>query len=123
MKLKLYLFQALLICLFISCENKTEPEINNVDVDVTIKNSEVYEYNTGISGDEEGVSIKTQAKNFEISDIVRNASTRFEAVYRYKPKAGFIGADYIELEIITGSDGASLPKNEKSIKILIHVTK
>ncbi|KAA3657693.1 MAG: hypothetical protein DWQ10_12770 [Calditrichaeota bacterium] len=121
MRVKIYLLQALFVCLFIACESSTEPEI--YDVHATIKTSETYEYHTGISGDEDGASIKTQAKNFEISDIVRNAGTKYEAVYRYKPKAGFVGTDYVELELKTGSDGASPPQNIKSVKISIEVTK
>ncbi|MCA9730623.1 MAG: hypothetical protein H6696_16660 [Deferribacteres bacterium] len=121
MKVIKYLLPILLICFFMACEISTEPEI--YDVDATIKTSEIYEYHTGISGDEEGAAIKTQAKNFEISEILRNASTNFEAVYRYKSNTGFVGLEYVELELKTGSDGASPPKNIKNIKIALQVTK
>jgi len=65
--------------------------------------------------------ITVQATHFEISDIVRNAGTQWEAVYRYKPMSGYTGADYVELELSKGSDGASVSTSVEIVKIRIVV--
>ncbi len=122
MKRTSLLFLFLLLVVFFACNNTTDSISQDGDINVVIKSSEIYEYKTGISGDEESVSIIRQAKHYEISDVVRNADTKYEAVYRYKPKEGFIGTDYVELEERTGSDGASPPTQLELIKISIKVT-
>ena len=68
-------------------------------------------------GDEEGVAIVRQADHFEISEMVRNAETNWEAVYRYKAKSGFRGVDFVEIQLSSGSDGASPPTKIELIKI------
>jgi len=110
----------LLLCFFIiQCNGTSVSQDDNQAV--LLNNSETYEFRTGIGGDEEGASIKLQAQNYEISEIIRNAETNWEAVYRYKPKAGFTGTDYVELELSTGSDGASPPTKIEVIKINFQV--
>lgn len=110
-----------LLILLVGCENTTDPNIKASTTFVRITNSETYEFRTGISGDEEGATIKMQAKHFLVSDIVRNADTKWEAVYVYKPESVYRGTDYVELELSTGSDGASPPTNIEIIKIRIQV--
>ena len=114
-----FLLQICLSFILLNCSTNNSPV--NDEINVQILNSEVYEYKTGISGDEEGASIKKQAQHFEISDIFRNSETGWEAVYRYKPESNFIGFDYVELEIKTGSDGASPSSKIELIKITIEV--
>ena len=114
-----FLLQICLSFILLNCSTNNSPV--NDEINVQILNSEVYEYKTGISGDEEGASIKKQAQHFEISDIFRNSETGWEAVYRYKPESNFIGFDYVELEIETGSDGASPSSKIELIKITIEV--
>jgi hypothetical protein len=121
MKMIWYSFILCLLILFISCENSTDSNIEEFTTSVSIKNTETYQYRTGISGDEEGAAIKLQAKHYFISDIVRNADTKWEAVYVYMPKPFYTGTDYVELELSTGSDGASPPTNIEIIKIRIIV--
>ncbi len=100
-----------------SCITSTDSPIPDDEIPITLENTESYNYNTGITGDEDGASIIVQAKHYEISDIVRNVETNWEVVYKYKPKSGFIGTDFVELELSTGSDGASPSKNIEIIKI------
>jgi hypothetical protein len=38
-------------------------------------------------------------------------------VYVYRPASGFVGSDYAELEISTGSDGASPPTSVKKVAL------
>lgn len=105
----------------VSCNDSTDKNSENNVLNVTIHNTETYQHDTGISGDEDGVSIIVQAKHCDLSEIVRNADTNWSAVYRYKPQSGFIGTDCVEIEISTGSDGASKPTNVEVIKINIKV--
>src|SRR5688500_4693528 len=81
---------------------------------VYLKNTETFQYRT-VGGDEEGARISTQAGHFSISEIRRDASTDWYAVYVYQPAAGFVGEDHAEVEVMTGSDGASAPTNIKRV--------
>jgi len=90
-------------------------------VSVSLKNTDVYQYPT-VGGDEDGARISTQPNHYSISEIRRNAETNWVAVYVYRPAAGFTGSDYAELEIVTGSDGASRPTNihKVALHFLVH---
>ena len=83
-------------------------------VSASLKNTETYEYPT-VSGDEDGASISTQAKHYSISEFRRDSTTDWVATYVYRPAPGFVGSDYVEIEIFTGSDGASPPTNIKRV--------
>ncbi len=105
----------------INC-NQNSSSDDGKKVTVSIKNSEVYEYDTGIAGDEEGASIEQQASHFEISEINKDSSTQWSAVYKYKPEQGYIGTDNVELKTTQGSDGASPNTDINFITIEIMVT-
>ena len=85
-------------------------------VSVSLKNTDMYQYPT-VSGDEDGAIVSTQPNHYSISEIRRNAETNWVAVYVYRPAAGFIGSDYAELTILTGSDGASPPTNTHKVAL------
>ncbi|MCP4604129.1 MAG: hypothetical protein GY847_27010 [Proteobacteria bacterium] len=93
------------VVVLISCDDDQSED--QISVDAQIKNTGIYEYRTGISGDEEGATITKQAQNYEISELVRDASTQFEIVYRYKPKEKFVGFEEVNIRTEQGSDGAS----------------
>jgi hypothetical protein len=116
-----YAFILCLLVLTVSCDSTTDSSIEEGTITVSIKNSETYKYRTGISGDEEGASIILQAENSVISEIVRNAETNWEAVYTYRAKPFFSGTDLVEIELSTGSDGASPPTSSKIVRLRIHV--
>jgi len=101
----------------VGCIGLTDADFGNEHISVSLNSTELYEYRTGIGGDEEGASILRQANHYEVSEIVRNEETMWEAVYIYKPKTGFSGKDYVELKLSTGSDGASPNTNIIIIKI------
>ena len=95
-----------------------------VTIKATVKNSEEYEYRTGFGGDEQGASIKVQAGHFEKSEIVRDASTSFEPVYKYKPKGDYVGKDSVELWLVEhkiGSGPDDLGKTTKT-RVVINLT-
>ena len=113
-----------LLCIWFlgSCSND---DGNNNEIKTensTISNSDTYTYNLGSFGFEEGANFQKQAKNFEISELVRTG-LKSEIIYKYKAKVNFIGTDYVEIWAGRGSDGASPNTNVKIIKIIITVTK
>ena len=81
---------------------------------VYLKNTETFQYRT-VGGDEEGATIAVQAAHYSISEIRRDAATNWYAVYVYRPAAGFVGEDHAEVEVHTGSDGASAPTNIRKV--------
>jgi hypothetical protein len=83
-------------------------------VKVTLTSSQAYQYST-VGGDEEGARISVQPSHAITSEIRRNAETNWVATFVYQPTAGYVGSDYAEIEIATGSDGASPPRNVKRV--------
>lgn len=115
-------FISLVLLLFsISCQNATDPNIQEETVNASINSGEVFQYQTGISDDEDGVSIVKQPNNYELSTIVRDSTTNWEAVYQYKAQNGFQGIDHVELKLSTGSNGASASKDVTLINLNITV--
>lgn len=66
---------------------------------VYITNEEIYEYNFGKLGDEQGPEIRKQANHFEISELVW-PNDSIEPTYRYKPQEGFIGRDSVVIYLL-----------------------
>jgi hypothetical protein len=81
---------------------------------VSLQSGQIYQFPT-VGGDEEGARIVTQPKHYSISEIRRDAETNWVATFVYQPAAGFVGSDYAEIEILTGSDGASPPTNVRKV--------
>jgi len=97
-----------------ACGDPLEPVRVSETVNVSLKNTDTYQYPT-VSGDEEGAIISRQATHHSISEIRRGEETNWVAVYVYQPAAGFVGSDQAEIEIFTGSDGASPPTNIRTV--------
>jgi hypothetical protein len=110
----------LLLPILVHAHGCGEPNTSEI-VNVSLKNTETYHYPT-VGGDEDGARISTQANHSSISEVRRNAETNWVAVYVYRPAAGFVGSDYAEVEIFTGSDGASAPTSIKKVafRFVIH---
>lgn len=121
MKLFHISFLSVLLLFTFSCQNTTDPNVEEGTEKVSIDNSELFEYQTGISGDEELATIIKQPEHSETSKIIRDSTTSWEAVYKYRPKSGFQGTDHVELKLGTGSDGANQKSNIRFIKIEITV--
>jgi hypothetical protein len=121
MKVQTFLIILMTIITIWSCDQDNDLNAENLTA-VELKNSDVYEYEIGISGDEEGALISKQAEHYEVSEIVRDSSTQWEAVYRYKPQENYAGNDYVEIETHRGSDGASPSTDIELIKIEFTVT-
>ena len=67
-------------------------------VEVTVRQHAYFTYNTGMSGDEQGVKFKVYAKHAKYSNILRDKTTGFEVIYRYRSKPDYVGKDSVELE-------------------------
>ena len=100
-----------LSCSLFSCSS--DDDVNVTTENVSISNSEIYEYDLGAFGDEDGARISKQAHHYEISELNRNAII----VYTYKPEEGFSGLDFVKIEITTGSDGSGSGSVSKIIEI------
>ena len=107
MKSLILSFIILLLFFTLGCKNTTDSNTIEKIEQVTITGSEVFEYPTGISGDEESAAITKQPDHHEISEIVRDSTTDWEAVYRYKAESGFKGTDWVALKLGSGSNSAS----------------
>ena len=86
-------------------------------VKVSLTNSQAYQYPT-VGGDEEGARISIQPRHYSISEIRRDAGTKWVATFVYQSTAGFVGSDDAEIETLTGSDGASPPRSVK--RVVLH---
>ena len=106
---------SLSVCLLVVASALGCKKSNSVEtITVSITNAERFQYPT-VGGDEEGARISLQATHHSISEIRRGAETNWVATYVYQSAPGFIGSDYAEIEISTGSDGASTPTNIKTV--------
>ena len=85
------------------------------ETNVTLKNTESYS-RIFVLGDEEGASIPVQAQHYETSELIRDESTNMNVEYRYKPTSGFVGIDYVILEIYynkTGENSSAYTETER----------
>ena len=101
LKLSLILICSLLLT---NCSKNDEPENFDSELNITISNSDNYELDLMISGDEEGATIKTQAQHFQKSELIRDSSTNWSTVYRYTPLSNYTGIDFVEIETCTGGE-------------------
>ncbi len=116
----------LLICFsLISCDNifrdddDIYPETESIHIDITINNSETYEYDLGEFGINEGAEIDFRGDHFDISELNRNNTGRI--IYTYKPQSNYVGDDFVA--ITTGSnysDGIVFTQ-ETFVRIFIEV--
>lgn len=110
MKLSKLPFLAICILLLTNC-NKEKTDVAE-EVDVTINNSDDYEIDLMISGDEEGATIITQAQHFQKSELIRDASTNWSVVYKYEPLPNYSGMDFVEIETCTGGESLGCSNND-----------
>lgn len=99
-----------------ACKEKVAVE----SLSVSMLNTDQYRHPT-VGGDEEGARISMQATHYSVSEIRRDSETNWVATYVYQPTAGYTGTDDVELEILTGSDGATAPQVKKlRLHFLVH---
>lgn len=94
-----------------SCEEEIVTHVKNV----TLKNTELFIFDLGIYGDEEGARIIRQARHYESSVIIRDASTSYNTVYQYKALVEYYGFDEVEIETCSGGEGIRCDNAERLI--------
>jgi hypothetical protein len=99
-------------CVVTGCNPAADDEI----ISVELSGAENYQLDIPV-GDEDGARITEQAQHFAVSEIRRDANTHWAARYVYEPAEDFVGQDRVELEVLTGSDGASAPTRRQRIII------
>ena len=119
---KILKFSFLAICI-LSLTNCNKEEMENIDreVDVTINNSDDYEIDLMISGDEEGATIQTPAQHFQKSELIRDASTNWSVVYKYEPLPNYTGTDFVEIETCSGGESTGCSSVE-TVRINFTIT-
>lgn len=81
------------------CRDITGSQSIDEVIKASISSSEVFEYRTGMGGDEEGAVIIKQPEQYKVSTIVRDSTTNFEPVYRYIPERGFQGVSQVGIRL------------------------
>ena len=94
-------------------------QITDSDLTVEISKNEICTY--VCTGGEDGAIIKTQAAHFEVSEINRNSKTGYSAIYIYKPKANYVGSDFVEIEILPDVVPMDEPPIYKIVKIEFYI--
>ena len=66
--------------------------------------------------------IRKQTQHYEVSEIISDSTTNWEAIYRYQAKENYVEIDEVEIETSMGSDGASPPTEIEVIRIKFTIT-
>ena len=114
-----------LTIVFVGCSSDDDSEPKSTTLVFTptasISNSQDLSYGFGVFGDPELTRIIYQAENAEVSTLVEHPETG-EIYYYYKPKAGFIGRDYVQIQTETGPLGSPESSPVIIAKITIEVS-
>ena len=93
-----------------SCKKESTIESKIQTITQTIRANQIYQFDLGNFGDEEGASISKQAANYSISFVDRDLNTGI-IIYKYVPATNYVGIDEVEITSARGSNGAS-PNNK-----------
>lgn len=125
MKRRFFFTVLLTSFIFGACSNDDNQETKSTTLVFTptasISNTEDVTYGLGIFGDPELTTIVFQAQNAEISTLVEHPETG-EVYYYYKPKAGFMGQDFVQIQTETGPLGSPESSPVIIAKITIEVS-
>ena len=114
----------MLVCLaviLLSCKKDSKEVIERIEINVMLRANQIYEYNLGAFGDEEGVSVFRQASHFIVSAAEMEVATGI-VTYTYQPATNYVGCDEVELVSAKGSDGASANNRKLFTTIKFTVT-
>lgn len=114
MQNKSSLFILLFTCLFLvihSCQKDEEEVINE-----TLDMNQLYEYDLGSFGDEEGASIAKQALHYKVSEIGQYDTSIYtgKLKYTYIPALDYAGNDEVTIISSRGSDGSGSGPGSKN---------
>ena len=72
---------------------------------IDLSNTQELLLDLEVSGDEEGAKIILPPAHALKSDLLRNSSTEWRAIYRYTPDPTYLGADSVFIERCRGGQG------------------
>lgn len=102
-----------------SCKKQIHPNGQQQIINATLKSNTAFQYDFGLTGFEDNISITQQAKNYETSELKRDDSGKF--IYTYKPGKNYAGTD--EVVVSHGiSNGSTIVNTMKTI-IKLTITK
>ena len=113
-----YIAAAIILLVFACKKEPVSPP--PTELYVVLESGEEFSYDL-LTGDEEGGEITIQASNFERSEIVRDATTNYSAVYYYMPVEGYVGTDFVQIERTSAEIGSGDTSEETSV-IRINLT-
>jgi len=129
-----YLGLFTLILLTTNCnthlENTTDSQseeqvfLKAFDQELQLNNTDTHTISIGDFGDEEGAAILQHPSQFEQSEIVRDASSNWNPVYKYKAKNNFKGVDSVLIETCKlNKQSPSLNCSKDTLKIKLTIDK
>ena len=72
---------------------------------IDLSNTQELQLDLEVSGDEEGAQIILPPAHALNSELLRNSSTEWRAIYRYTPDPTYLGADSVFIERCRGGQG------------------
>jgi len=107
---------------FFKCSKDEDSEsINTQAIATVIDTNEIYTFDLGYFGDEEGATISKQAIHYAVSKLVRDSASKI--IYTYQPAKDYSGNDEVEITSSRGSDGASANTDIKITTIKFTIVK
>ncbi len=98
MKLLNILTTVFVCTLLLGCGDEKMPSQNGDEImHVTLKNTEIYNYDLGSIGIEEGGSLLIEPQHASVSTLSRDSESHL--IYSYQSESGFAGTDKVQIEI------------------------
>ena len=98
---------------------QNEPmELTNELVYIDLSNTQELLLDLEVSGDEEGAKIILPPTHALNSELLRNNSTEWRAIYRYAPDPTYLGADSVFIERCRGSQGVGCTQRD-TVKVFL----
>lgn len=109
----------------VSCENKfLENDFylrtETIDLDISIRNSETYEYDLGLFGLNEGTELEIKGNHFEMNKLNRDHEGRI--LYRYKAQFDYVGSDFVIIATGSNYSDGMVSAREAFIRLFLNLT-
>jgi len=101
-----------------SAEQNEPVELTNDLVYIDLSNTQELLLDLEVSGDEEGAKIILPPAHALKSDLLRNSSTEWRAIYRYAPDPTYLGADSVFIERCRGGQGVECTQTD-TVKVFL----
>ena len=85
---------------------------------IDLSNTQELLLDLEVSGDEEGAQIILPPAHALKSELLRNSSTEWRAIYRYAPDPTYLGADSVFIERCRGGQGVECTQTD-TVKVFL----